>query len=156
MSEKHNITLDERWCQLQKEYWFAGFKISHTELHINNRKMCGTWWSHNSIHYFPSVFFSVVLYELSSPSSPHLHQHPPTTTKIHPSYRQVFWGLFNPTALRRAKTLWSFGNSECIRVKKRNHPFYSRITKYWFKYIRSFKKEKTPRLIAKYGKVLLK
>ena len=26
--------------------------------------------------------------------------------------------LFNPVALRTAKTLWSFGHSECSRVKK--------------------------------------
>ena len=28
--------------------------------------------------------------------------------------------LFNPIALRMAKTLWSFGHSECYRVKIRN------------------------------------
>ena len=30
---------------------------------------------------------------------------------------QPFFCLFNPIALRMAKTLWSFGHSECKRVK---------------------------------------
>ena len=29
----------------------------------------------------------------------------------------VISGMFNPIALRLAKTLWSFGHSECNRVK---------------------------------------
>ena len=35
------------------------------------------------------------------------------------SYRDHNIG-FNPIALRMAKTLWSFGHSECKRVKKEN------------------------------------
>ena len=30
--------------------------------------------------------------------------------------------LFNPIALRMAKTLWSFGHSECNKVKERTAP----------------------------------
>ena len=33
-------------------------------------------------------------------------------------------GRLNPIALRMAKTLWSFGRSECYRVKTINFPFF--------------------------------
>ena len=32
---------------------------------------------------------------------------------------------FNPVALRMAKTLWSFGHSECNRVKESNSAIFS-------------------------------
>ena len=35
---------------------------------------------------------------------------------------QMFSG-FNPIALRKAKTLWSFGRSECSRVEHRHLTF---------------------------------
>ena len=35
--------------------------------------------------------------------------------KFHSAY-EVYFNLFNPTALRTAKTQWSFGHSECSRV----------------------------------------
>ena len=31
------------------------------------------------------------------------------------------WNHFYPNALRMAKTLWSFGHSECNRVKENMH-----------------------------------
>ena len=33
------------------------------------------------------------------------------------TFHTLVWGLLNPIALRMAKTLWSFGCSECTKVK---------------------------------------
>ena len=40
--------------------------------------------------------------------------------RFHPQLLQSFGWDFNPFALRMAKTLWSFGHSECKRVKLRS------------------------------------